>query len=211
MTRSTNRAAAWLTGTALAAGLLLAGCSAGQIAETARKAPSVQGVNADAQLRDDDGRIVGSVAVRDVMVAYDGPEGYERGGAAPLEVRIFNDTPEAVTVRVASAGAQEESDQIIQAGSVVLRGGSDQSESPSPTGAPATVEIPAGGFVVLTEESGRYLSLTGLRDRLLPGMSVPLSFQFSNGLELSVNAPVATPLAPAQRATPDIEEPAGGH
>jgi hypothetical protein len=40
---------------------------------------------------------------------------------------------------------------------------------------------------------------------------VPLLFQFDNGLELTVTAPVTVPLTPVPRASPEIEELEGGH
>lgn len=263
-----------LAGAALvAAGLLLAGCSVGQIAETARKNPSVPGANADRQLTDANG-LVGSVSVRDVLVAYQDPKGYRRGGDAPLDARVFNDTTGPMTVRVTVArpgtGSGVDSPQVVEAGSVSLVGGATPGVSPgtspgaSPSGltasgpavgnpspdvpnagpgasgpaaasgspaasagagsagpdgsagagTPATFDIPAGGMVVLSRAAGRYLLLTGLRDHLTPGESVPLVFRFSNGrqtAELFVTAPMANPLSPPQRATPDAGEAGGGH
>lgn len=235
MTRSTNRrAAAWLAGAVAGAGLLLSGCSTGQIAETALKEASVQGANADAALLDG-GQVIGSVAVREVLIPYPGPEGYERGKQAPVEARIFNDTPQDVVVRVSAARPDEGSNQAVQAQSVVLMG-VEPSAAPStaepvvsptgspagspssapttpiePEGAPAFLEIAAGSFVVLTVESETYLRLDGLADRLRGGMSVPLLFEFNNGLELRVDAPVTAPVTPAPRATADIEEQGEGH
>jgi hypothetical protein len=221
VTRSTNRrAAAWLAGAVVGAGLLLSGCSAGQIAETASKNPSIQGVNADAQLIEG-GQVVGSVGVRDVLVVYPGPEGYERGGDAPIEVRIFNETPETVTVQVQAVAPEDGAEGVAQARSVVLTDDAasttETTGSPSPGGsAPADgaapgIEIPAGELIVLSREAESHLRLDGLSDRLLSGMSVPLRFQFSNGLQLEVNAPVAGPLTPIPRATPEVEEAEGGH
>lgn len=261
MTRWTNRrAVVGLAGSALAATLLLTGCSAGQIAETARKSPSVPGANAQAQLRNAAGEVIGSVAVRDVAVAYDGVEGYQAGADAPLRVSVFNDTTEQVSVEVAVGSPPADGSQIVQAESVRLVGGEDAGDpSPEPTGdaeptgeaeptgsaeptgeaeptgtaegagspeaaaspddegpatpagGPARLDIPAGGFVALNPDGARYLTLTGLGDRLTAGMSVPLTFRFSNGLVLNVLAPVTTPLEPAPRATPHGEDAEGGH
>lgn len=254
MTRSTNRRT--VVALAVAAGLLLAGCSVGQIAETARKNPSVPGVNADRQLTDSEGRVIGSVAVRDVVVAYQDPKGYPQGGNAPLEARVFNDTLRPVTVTVTVGSLDPTAAQVVGAASVGLVGGrptaatpdaeqapapsaADNTRAPSPGGSPApgatasppsspeaatrspgsppaaasaaSFDIPAGGFVVLSRASGPYLRLTGLRAPLTPGLSVPLRFRFSNGLELAVTAPMAPPLSPVERATPETEDLRGGH
>jgi hypothetical protein len=232
VTRSTYRRATVLAAGTVAAAGLLAGCSAGQIAETAQKNPSVQGVNAQAEAPP-----AGSVKVRDVAVVYKDPEGYPAGGTAPLEVRIFNDTPVPVTVRVRPGEPETESEQLVVAGSVTMAGagapttGQEPVASPSPTptgepgataspgptataapaGAPATVEVPAAGYVILTPSEDRYLQVTGLEDDLRPGESVPLVFEFSNGVELRVVAPVTPPLTPAPRGSAEVEEEEAGH
>ncbi len=77
---------------ALAAGagavLALAGCSAGQVTQTSEQVAAVPGTDADA----------GSIALRNLVIVYDGPEGYPAGGDAPLVVRLFNNGPEAITL-----------------------------------------------------------------------------------------------------------------
>lgn len=269
MTRSTNRrAAASLAAAATAAGLLLTGCSAGQLAETARKNPSIQGVNGTAELRGPDRLIIGSVAVRDAHVAYAGPEGYEEGRSAPIEVRLFNDLPDPVTVRVSSPRVRENEVQVVGVTAVELIGSAEPSAptteqppiaspsaaSPSPAGpgaeggtpapgeggtpapgttpvpgadtgqgspepgttpapaaAAASIRIPAGGFVVLSRDNGTYLQVTGLTSDLRPGERVPLVFDFGQGLVVQVLAPVAPPLSPVPRASPENEGLEGGH
>ncbi|MDG9673356.1 hypothetical protein [Micromonospora sp. DH14] len=118
--RGSRRAALLLSGIA-AASLLASGCGAGQIAETALKEPSVQGVN----LTTDNG----SFSVRGLLVDYPGTEGYRAGQDAGLGAVIYNDSKETVTVTVTTESARE----------VVISGGSaspspSASESPSPSG-----------------------------------------------------------------------------
>src|SRR3954451_21082712 len=96
------RRAALATGVAVVAAVALAGCSAGQVAETALKRPSNPGVNAD--------NADGSVVIRNLSVQYPGVQGYAAGGNAPLELGIYNQTRDAITVLVSSqplAGAAE--------------------------------------------------------------------------------------------------------
>lgn len=114
--RGSGRAALLLAGTAAAAGLLLSGCGAGQVAETANKIPSVQGVNV--QTSDN------LFKVRGLYVQYPGPEGYQAGGTAPLNVVLYNDSRSPVTVTVTTDSAQ----QVVLAGTA---GG-----AASPTGSP---------------------------------------------------------------------------
>jgi hypothetical protein len=210
VTRSPHRrAAAPLAGAFLGAALLLAGCSAGQIAETANKEASVQGVDAEAEVGD------GSVAVRNAMVAYPGPEGYESGEDAPLDVWIFNDTRSEVTVTVRPGAVGEDADALVRAASVELVDGDTAAggnESPAAGGQPAArVQISAGGYSALTEDNGTYLRLVDLAGALPAGKAVPLVFEFSNGATIQVEAPVAAPLTAEPRATPEEEDAQGGH
>lgn len=112
-----TRRAFLATGVAAAAAIALAGCSAGQVAETALKRSSTPGVNAD--------NANGSVSIRNLSVQYPGTQGYAAGGDAPLEVGLYNQTTEAITVLVSSqplAGAAE-GQGIVSARQVGLTGG----------------------------------------------------------------------------------------
>ncbi|WP_328421162.1 hypothetical protein OG470_04790 [Micromonospora sp. NBC_00389] len=116
--RGSRRAALLLSGIAAATSLLVSGCGAGQIAETAKKAPSVQGVNLSAGN--------GAFAVRGLLVEYPGVEGYRAGQDAALNAVIYNDSKETVTVTVTTESARE----------VVISGGS-ASASPSASAPPS--------------------------------------------------------------------------
>lgn len=103
-----------LAGAAMATALLASGCSAGQIAETAAKVPSVPGANGDVRGPD------GSFSVRNALVVYQ-TEGYEAGATAPLDLHIFNNSERAVTVTITSEDAE----------SVTLGAGAQGTPSPS--------------------------------------------------------------------------------
>ncbi len=187
MTRSnigTRRAAALLSGV-VAAGLLLSGCGTGQIAETADTVPAVHGANAELVTEG------GSYKLRNVGVVFN-EDGYAAGEDAPLEMALFNDTGEAVTVRISSAGARgvrlvdpsatpsptpaapspsasasEPSDSESPSESPVgsrLPSPRRRRLPPSPAAGPATVRIPANGFVLLNTTEGRHLELVGLQE-----------------------------------------------
>ena len=91
-----TRRVALLAGAATVAAVALAGCSAGQVAETSLKRPSNQGVNTQ--------NTTGSVLIRNLAVSYNGPAGYQPGANAPIEVNLYQ-TANAITVVVASAPA----------------------------------------------------------------------------------------------------------
>jgi hypothetical protein len=86
----------------------LTGCGVGQIAETAVKNPSVggaQGTSAD-----------GLVYIRNMAVTFPGVDGYPAGASAPIEVTLFNESSQPVTVTITS---QPSSQPGIVAGSAV--------------------------------------------------------------------------------------------
>ena len=122
-----TRRAALLAGVATVAAVALAGCSAGQIAETSLKRPSNQGVNADNSDM--------SVAIRNLAVTYNGTTGYAKGDSAPLEVGLYNQTTQPITVLISSKPPENavENDGVISAESVGLSGGPSATSAPSTT------------------------------------------------------------------------------
>lgn len=224
--RGSRRAALLLAGTAAAASLLLSGCGAGQISETAKKIPSVQGINV--QTPDN------LYAVRGLYVQYPGPEGYHAGGNAALNMVIYNDSRSPVTVTVTTESARD----VVLAGGVPSGAQASPSESatepmsasPSPTEPsgsaspsallpapanpsasesaaptePARIEIPALGYAQLNSNAGRFLQLVGLNEDLLSGQQVVLTFDFGNGKTIKTPAPVGVPLTPAAIPSPII-------
>ncbi|WP_319463497.1 hypothetical protein [Micromonospora sp. RTP1Z1] len=231
--RGSGRAALLLAGTAAAASLLLSGCGTGQVAETAKKNPSVQGVNV--QTSDN------LYQVRGLYVQYPGAEGYQAGGNAPLNVVIYNDSKAPVTVTVSTDSARE----VMLSGSGGAQArpsasptepasasptASDPSASPSrsigtsgspsaspsasasepaPAGQPARIEIPALGYAQLTGVGGQRLQVVGLKNRLLAGQQVNLVFDFGNGKKIKTAAPIGVPLTPAPPASPIINREGG--
>ncbi|QGN46501.1 hypothetical protein GKC29_06405 [Micromonospora sp. WMMC415] len=225
--RGSRRAALLLSGLAATTGLLLSGCGAGQIAETAIKEPSIQGVNLEAAN--------GEYAVRGLLVAFPGVDGYEAGDNAILNVVIYNDSPDPVTVTVTTESAREvvitgaaAAAQATASPSVIpsaapsgtpspQEGSPSPDASPSPTaapaGRPARIEIPPLSYVQLNTEGEQVLQLIGLDESLRSGQNVFVTFDFGNGVTINGPAPVAVPLTPAAPPSPIIEREGGyeGH
>lgn len=123
MTRTSarlGRQAALLVAAGMGLAGLVTGCSAGQVTQTDTQVAAVPGANAS----------VGEVALRDVLVPFDSPEGYAAGGNAPLSVRLFNASTRGDELTgVTSTGAK----------SVVLT---------TPTSSPRPQPCPAGSASV---------------------------------------------------------------
>lgn len=111
---------ALLSAAALGTALLVSGCGAGQISQTAEMQPAVPGANSTFTPGGDN-----SIQLRNVMLAYPGVDGYQQGANAPLLLHIFNTGSAPVTL------VQVETDA---AAAVTLRGGPVASgvASPSP-------------------------------------------------------------------------------
>jgi hypothetical protein len=224
VTRSMGtRRAAVLAGAATVVTLALSGCSAGQIAETANKEPSVYGINTE--------NADGSVLIRGLAVGYPSVEGYPQGGTAPLELALFNETDRPITVRITSRPPQPPNPLFAWAQQVVLADASPTAGAPAgaePTATPAPDATPASGAAAGRPaeinlpplDSAHFLPgypqrllLVGLSQPVRAGNSVNLVFEFSNGVEpLTLRAGVAPPSSPAPRVTPTHgEEGEGGH
>lgn len=198
-----------LAATALAALALAltAGCGAGPQAHTALQVPTVPGANKEINVEG------GRLMVRNVLVSYS-PAGYRKGGQAPLELRLFNDTPKPVRL----VGVTSSRGPVLLFGAP--RGGAASpaptatgaasptaTRSAAPAGSPVNLEVPANGYLVLAPDTGQYLQIAGLTEDLPPGKTVELSFQFSNGTEITnVLVPISTPSSPAPRSPLVFEE-----
>src|SRR4051812_2446217 len=88
------RRAALLTGAAAVAVIALAGCSAGQVAETAYLKTPISGLNTASP--------DGGLLIRNLQVTYNNPLGYPAKGSAPLELSLYNQTQEPITVNISS-------------------------------------------------------------------------------------------------------------
>jgi len=222
-----NRRAAMVAAGTAAAAVALAGCSAGQVAETAIKQTSAQGANAN--------NADNTVAIRDFDVSYNGVQGYPSGANAPLEGGLYNLTTQPVTVLISSRPPADTTanQQVVGAQQIGLVGGTpaagassapasalpSASGSTGPSTAPSTpaqpaiqparITLPPSGFAHFQVSDQQSLQVVGLSRALMPGQAVNLVFEFSNGAPaISVAVPVGIPLTPAPRASgiPDENE-----
>ncbi|WP_405429188.1 hypothetical protein [Micromonospora sp. NBC_00617] len=236
--RGSRRAALLLSGMAAATSLLASGCGAGQVAETALKEPSVQGVSLTTPN--------GAYSVRGLLVTYPGTEGYRAGQDAPLNAVIYNDSKSTVTVTVTTQSAREvlvsggsasptpsASESASATPSTSASGSASPSATPSETGSssatpsapesarasgsasaaapgqPARIELAPLSYLQLDSEATTQLRLVGLTEALRSGQNVVVTFDFGNGNTVTGHAPIAVPLTPAAPASPIIEREGG--
>jgi len=170
------------------AGLALAGCGAGQQAQTSQQVAAVGGASASA----------GDIAVRNAEIAFPAglsPQGslYRSGGTAPVELTIVNQG--AQTDRLLSASSP--------AGGTVRISG-EQTVAP----ALALVAGDQGDPAALPGAKKVTIEITGLREDIVGGRVYPLVLNFQNAGRVEIGLPVATAETPRVDQRPAGE---GGH
>jgi hypothetical protein len=210
-----TRRAAQVAGAATVAVLALAGCSAGQTAETSLLQTPVSGLNTASP--------DGGLQIRNLQVAYKDSTGYPANSSAPLEVSLFNQTQQPMTVTISSQPQQTVTQGIVSAGQIGISGGASAptdmpsdvpsdvpsqmpSDAPSaaPSLQPAKITIDPLGSVSFLPGGSQSLQAVGLTDKLAPGNSLALTVQVGTAAPLDLLAPVAIPLSPASRG-PAVE------
>jgi copper(I)-binding protein len=184
-----------IAGLVIAAGTLgVSGCGAGFVTQTSGQVASVPGANAD-------GGPDNAIGLRDLQVAYPGTQGYPAGADAPLVIRIFNNGTRTITLRSVSAGAAADSVRLVGGPSPALTPSASPGATPTPLGeASFSVSIPAGSYAFLVPGIGQFLQLSGLKQPLVPGESVLLTFGFDDGSTIHLNVPFAPAPSAAPRA-----------
>jgi hypothetical protein len=122
--------AAQVAGAATVAMLALAGCSAGQTAETSLLQTPISGLNTASP--------DGGLLVRNLQVVYKDPTGYPANGSAPLELSLYNQTQQEITVTISSQAQQTVTEGIVSAQQVGLTG-------PAPVPSSSIASNPPGG------------------------------------------------------------------
>jgi hypothetical protein len=205
--------------------LVLAGCAAGQDAQTIGQRPPIDGASASA----------GSIDVRAAgIISPDSGSSYKKGASAPLQLVLINtgpndDTLTSISSPVATAGlvndaggrqggdsaspsatsSASDSSSASGSASVSSTASSSASSSSSATSSSATrsapIKLPAGQSVqVGFGGSGPSASLTGLTAALYPAQPVQVTFTFGSGATVTVTMSVK--LASQAPSAPTISE-----
>jgi periplasmic copper chaperone A len=122
---------------------------------------------------------VGPVRLISVFIASPGARGstHLAGNSAALLLTIANDGQTDDLLTGASAEAAEH---------VVIRNGDAAADRQ------VQVPVPAGGVAVLREVTAHHLELSGLRETLRGGLSVPVTFRFRDAGVFTLEVPVRT-------------------
>ncbi len=227
--RRAGRSRVVLASLVAAGGVLLAGCGAGQQAQTAEQRPTIDGTNAEAGA---------DIALRDIAIEYPLRGRYPQGADARLRMVVVNEglesdalvevrTDAAERVVFAPAGAAGEagtaertasptpeptptptpSGSATPSASGTPSESAAPSESPTPSEPPTTrIEIPANGLVSFRGD-GPAVILTGLTRALRPSEVVPITFVFERGGAVTVDVAVAVP---EREISPAPTVPVGG-
>ena len=167
-TRAAIRSRAALVAVAVAGTVALAGCAAGQVAQTAYQANSSTGTTVTTN----------GIAIRDAQIAFpDSAEGaesaaiYQAGGTAPLEMHVINETTQddrlvsassPVAGSVTVAGETDlPAGTVMVVGSPSSAGGQTEPGSTEPSGASPIGEQEATSSAAPTNSASENTSPTG--------------------------------------------------
>lgn len=141
----------------LASALALTGCASGKIAQTAQQVSAVSSGNGK----------IGDIDVLNVQFQTPDSAAYPKGGTAPLQIWVSNDSINADTLTQVTTSA---------ASKVEIQG-------------TATVQAHS-----LEDFGTKYkITLTGLTAPISYGVSVPVTFTFRTAGTITINVPVAIP------------------
>jgi copper(I)-binding protein len=176
--------AALAGGAVVAAGL--GGCAAGQRAATANEFSVVDGISAN----------VGAMGIRDAGVtAPKAAAGYVAGSTATLSMTVVNvgSSPDALT-----------SVSTPNAASAKITPAPSSAAPASASTSAGQIVVPANGAVVVGPGTGSaVVSLSGLKYRLVPGQSIPVTLNFKIAGPVTVD--LAVKLVPDQTGGPTAD------
>lgn len=214
--RGTSRPARRLMMVALpiAAIVGLAGCSAGQLAETSQIRSAVDGVAAD----------IGSIAVRDASFAPPSGNSYAEGDSLPMNFTVINSALESDQITAATVDGQTAEVRGALSADASSSAGPTSTTAPSTSSAPSssasgsesssaadssasgsasatpagplpptTIMLPAQTLVSVGDNATIVLMTTA--KQYYPSQLIPVTITFKNAGVLSLKVPVGVPMA----------------
>lgn len=199
--RRRRPAGAVVAASAVIGALTLAGCSAGQITQTATQIPAVTGASAN----------IGPVAVRNAQIEFsaeaEGANIYPVGGSAPLLMSIANSGGQAdklISVTSPVAGSVEiGGNPTVPPGRVLLVGSEEEGAEPA-AGAPSATATPTPSGATPTP-GGATPTPGGATPT--PGAGTPTESAAAPTTSVQVPTPSAAPQAPGDEIGGSGQEP----
>jgi copper(I)-binding protein len=160
-----------VVGTILLTLLVLAGCGSGQTGSPDLDRARIEPDSVDGQ--------VGQLRLLSVAIASPGARGsmHLAGDSAALLLTIANGGKAEDVLTGASADVAQQ---------VIFRNGD------GPPVPHLQVPVPAGEVAVLREVTAPHLELSGLRETLRSGFSVPVTFEFRDAGSVTLKVPIRT-------------------
>ncbi|MEV6341638.1 hypothetical protein AB0M12_43840 [Nocardia vinacea] len=202
VTASTGARRRMVSVAVLAAGaaLVLSGCSAGQISQTATQVAAVNGNHAD----------IDRISLRNVHIVFPATgTDYTntKGGKAIIALSVVNNgetvtdeltsiTTDLGTVKVtppagASAFKIAPQQTVVAATTATAAKSDEHGATPSSSAAPTTSAGPAGDKATVDpEKKPGLIEITGLTKDIIPGLTYPVTFNFKQNGTVTVQVPV---------------------
>jgi copper(I)-binding protein len=174
--------------------VLLTGCAAGQHAATVQQIPAVDGVTANS----------GTLGVRVAGIAAPTGSYYLAGKNAPLQLILVNDgrtDDELVSVTSDAAKAV----LLSPSGARVSESSAGPSASATPASLPSSepITVAAGRTVqVGYTAADASIILTGLTKDLYPSQTIPITFSFASGAQITTN--ISVKLSEGEKNVPTL-------
>jgi hypothetical protein len=164
-------------------GLLLTGaCAAGQVAQTADQKPTLDGTQAD----------VGDIHLRGLAILPPSAVFYPAGSTARVRLVIVNSSDRADTLT-----------SITSPRITTWASFNNSLAATANVGGVRSVRIPPGARVSYSvPETRSILTLRGLKTRVFPGTTIPLTFTFARAGAVTVATPIQLHHPPGSSVIP---------
>ncbi len=181
----------------LGAVLALAGCDAGQTTQTANQVSAVDGASAQSR----------GIDVRDAQMTYPAQGNlYRAGSSAPLQLLLINQGTQSD--RLLSVSSPYATSALVGGTTVIAPGvalrafgtpaaetssSSPASSSPAaPTSQPSGSAATPGPTEQAVDQQTVQITLTGLKQDITPGVTIPVTFVFEHAGPITVQVPMGT-------------------
>jgi copper(I)-binding protein len=186
--------------------MALAGCGAGQIAQTSSQVASVGGAQAN----------VGAISIRDAAFEFEESANasiYTRGEDAPLQMSIINSagtedrlvsasSPVASSVRISGEDVLAAGQTLIVEGAPAAEPApSSGSATPTPAATPTPTAAPTAAAAAPGE--GAQIVLVGVNQEIRPGLTYPVTLTFEKAGAVTFQVPVANSTQPREESAPE--------